>query len=295
MTGEKKYLALDVGGSTIKYGVVHEDFTITGHGSVPTPHDAMENLLRAFKNIYAGLGAGTCGAGISFTATMDAATGYCFGGALEKYTGGANLRNTFQPVFPVPIAVENDGNCAALAEATCGNLRDCSDGIMLVLGTGVGGGLIHDHKILRGNRSCSGEFSYMITDYHSGKTFAEYNGTGGLTGPLSVIKNEPQMDGRRFFEYANGGDADALRILDDFTGHLAVQIFNMQAFYAPERFVIGGGISREPILMESLKRNLNVFYAAHTTLPRAEVMPGKYLDDSNLIGAVCYLRSVFNI
>lgn len=292
---EKQYLALDIGGSAIKYGVVYGGFHIERRGNVPTPRDSMESLLTAMRHIYGETGMDTRGVGISFTATMDAATGFCFGGSLEHFTKGINLTEVLRQAFPVPVAVENDGNCAALAEATYGSLKDCGDAVMLVLGTGVGGGLIHDHKILRGKSSCSGEFSYVITDYSSGRNFAAFNGSRALTEPLAAIKGETGMDGRRFFEYAGLGDADALRILDEFTRHLAVQIYNIQAIYAPERFAIGGGISQNPLLMQCLERNLDALYAKNTTLPRAAVSLGTFMNDANLIGAVCYLQSVHGI
>lgn len=287
----KRYLAIDVGGSAIKYGVVLSDQTILHRGEVPTPHDTMENLLSAYRWIYTQCGDGVDGVGISFTATMDAKDGYCFGGALQQYTGGQNLLSVFQTAFPVPVAVENDGNCAALAEGRYGSLKDCQDAVMIVLGTGIGGGLLHQGQIHRGKRSCSGEFSYVFTNYGMGRNtvWAEHNGTRSLTAPLAKAKGEPDMDGRRFFEYANEGDEEALSILRSFTDFLAIQIFNLQCIYAPDRVAIGGGISRQPLLMEFLQQSLDRFYEHGPCLPRAEVVAAHFRSDANLIGAVCHL------
>lgn len=85
-------------------------------------------------------------------------------------------------------------NCAALAEAWIGNLADCDDGIVVILGTGVGGGIIKDKKLHRGRHFTAGEFSFIFTNnpLYEGrysKILGGQSGYRGLTIPVSNIKN----------------------------------------------------------------------------------------------------------
>ena len=298
----KRYLAIDVGGSAMKYGIVENGTSIPYKSSHETPKDSMESLLQAYREIWADC---ECfgpfdGVAISFTATMDGRTGYCYGGSLEAYTKGINLLETFQTVFPVPVAVENDGNCAALAEGRYGALTDCESAIMITLGTGLGGGLLKEGKIHHGKNSCAGEFSYIFTNAASAfegqpDVWAIHNGNRALTARLSEKKGVPVPDGKAFFQYADAGDADALAVLREFTNYLAVWLFNLQCIYAPDKIAIGGGISRQPLLMQYLQDSLDHFYTrTGVCLPRAEVVSAQFLSDANLIGAVCWWEDYQN-
>ena len=298
----KPFLSIDVGGSAIKYGVITDGTTFLYRSQIPTPKDTMDHLLDAYRTLYADCEAyGPFeGVAISFTASMDGRTGYCFGGSLEKYTKDVNLLEVFQTVFEEPVAVENDGNCGTLAEGRYGSLAGLESAAMIILGSGLGGGLLSNGHIHRGKRSCSGEFSYVFVDMKSAyegrpDVWAIHNGFYGLTLPLAAAKNEPPQDGRHFFELAEAGDADALRILKDYTNYLAVWIYNLQCIYAPEKIAIGGGISLQPLLMQYLQDSLKTFYDRNDLgLPHAEVVPAKFHGSANLIGAVCHWEDFYN-
>ena len=303
----KPFAAIDVGGTAIKYGILTEGTNLIYRNEIKTPRDSMEHLLEAYRFIYedckkqmpAGEEEPFEGVAISFTASMDGRTGFCYGGSLESYTKDVNLLDAFAPVFPVPVAVENDGNCATLAEGRYGSLKDLEAGIMITLGTGLGGGLLKDGKIHYGKGSCAGEFSYIFVNAYTAfegrpDVWAAHNGNHGLTARFAEAKGEEIRDGRYFFEKAQAGDADALRILREFTDYLAVWIFNLQCIYAPDKVAIGGGISRQPLLMEYLQTSLDRFYErTRVCLPRAEVVKAHFLSDANLIGAVCHWQDFY--
>ena len=109
-----------------------------------------------------------------------------------------------------------------------------------------------------------------------------------------MAKGEPLQDGRHFFALAEEGDADALRILKDYTNYLAVWIYNLQCIYAPEKVAIGGGISLQPLLMEYLQNSLKTFYERNDAgLPHAEVVPATFHGSAGLIGAVCWWEDFY--
>ena len=86
------------------------------------------------------------------------------GGAYLHLLEGKSIFEVLKDRCPLPMTIENDGKAAALAEAWKGNLKDCRDGVAIVLGTGIGGGLIKDGKIHRGKHFGAGEFSAIVTD-----------------------------------------------------------------------------------------------------------------------------------
>ena len=292
-----KYLVIDVGGSSVKYGVISEtegEIKLSDTEECPTPRDSLESLLSVFTDIYEKLGEGVQGVGMSFTATMNAMDGYCFEGGLGHYTNGVKLLPILRELFPVPVAVENDGNCGALAEARFGSLKDCETAVAINLGSGIGGGILLNGKIIRGKNSTSGEFSYIYPDYAASgfsKTWASYNGRIALGPVLAERKNLPEMDGREFFRYANDGDEDALAILCDFCDYLAVQLFNLRCVLAPDRISISGGISRQPLLIQYLLESTDRLYEkTGVMLPRPELVLSRFRNEGNLIGAYCWLK-----
>ena len=294
-----RYLVIDVGGSAIKYGILtevsSEKVELSDLHEIPTPRDSLESLLDSFRNIYSWLGEGVSGVGISFTATMDCSDGYCFDGGLGHYTNGVRMLPLLKELFPVPVAVENDGNCGALAEGKFGSLKGCDTAVSINLGSGIGGGILCGGNILRGKNSTSGEFSYIYTDYAFcgfEKTWASHNGRVALGPVLAEKKGLPEMDGRKFFEFANSGDEDALAILREFTDFLAVQLFNLRCVLAPDRISISGGISRQPLLMEYLLESTDRLYEkTGVKLPRPEIVLSAFQGEGNLIGAYCHLKS----
>lgn len=95
------------------------------------------------------------------------------------------------------------------------------------------------------------------------------------------------------FDAVNCGDEDGLAALDSYAHQLAVQIFNLQTILDPERFVIGGGISAQPALLDSIRENLRRMYAVCPyEVPHAEVVACKFQNDANLVGALqCWLAN----
>ena len=100
---------------------------------------------------------------------------------------------------PVPVALENDGKAAALAEAWNGNLKDCQDGIAIILGTGVGGGIIKDRRVYRGRHAAAGEFSYLVT----GGELSIYNAATYTCSTEGFVERGSHYERRRTAEYVH--------------------------------------------------------------------------------------------
>ena len=288
-------LTMDVGGSSIKYALIDADRNLTEHGKVPTPHRSRSAHLDALAGIYQQFRGRVEGIALSYPGIIDSEAGLC------KTTGALELGLDFPLVQElearcgVPVTVMNDAKAAALAEASWGALADCADGIVIVLGTGIGGALIQDGKVRMGRHFSAGEFSTISMDEHVETiehTWCGLNGSSRLIATAACAKgvDPASINGEDVFRWVNEGDPAVCMALDQFTATLARMIRNLQLIFDPERIAIGGGISQQPRLMESLRKNLDYHQrmAAGYGMPEAQVVTCKYFNDANLIGAYAY-------
>lgn len=285
-------LAIDVGGTSIKYALMDANMKILKKGKVPTPYEGLEKYLDTLAEIYRQNGEQAKGIALSVPGIVDSQTGFSFTGGSLRYVENFPLAEQLSEKCGVPVAVENDGKCAALAEAWSGSLKGCRSGIVILLGTAVGGGLIQNGKVYKGAHFSAGEFSFLQLDnrYESlDNVWGMQNGNKRLCAMVAALKklNPADVDGFKVFEYANAGDEDVLKVLDQFTMLVAKMIFNLQCIYDPETIALGGGISREDLLLKYIQKNLDYLYKIFPMqVPRAQLVRCHYFNEANLIGAV---------
>jgi predicted NBD/HSP70 family sugar kinase len=289
------YLVLDVGGSAIKYAIMNEKAEFIEKGSTPTPMDSIEHFIEVVGTIFDKYENRIKGMTMSVPGRIDSDRGYLYTGGNLEYNTDKEIVSILRKRCPVPITVENDGKCAALAEAWLGSLKDCDDGIVVILGTGVGGGIIKDKKLHKGKHFIAGEFSFIFTNNAAFESkfshiWAEQAGVSGLCIPVAKAKDLPieEVDGIKVFQYANSGDEEVLNILDDYCYRLVLQLYNLQYIYDPEKIAIGGGISKQEILLKYIKKNIEKHYnnLEPNIMVKPEVISCEFNNDSNLIGAL---------
>lgn len=296
-----EYLVIDSGGTFIKYAVMNENAEIIEKGKVKTPpHDqyTLEDYLEVLESIYQRYEKTVKGIAMSSPGILDSDTGYCYTGGSLTYISRQNMVELLEERCKVPVTIENDGKCVALAELWKGSLKEVKNGIVLVLGTGVGGGLVINGSLYKGNHFSAGEFSYLAvnegcldqTEGYWGST----NGVDALAKDTSIETGIPQkeLDGIKIFEMANKGDERVLKALDQYTKRLAVQIYNLQTLLDAEVIAIGGGISQQPLLIRYVKKNVEELCEKHPFrnfspfIPTPVVTACRYFNDSNLVGAL---------
>ncbi|MEG0276168.1 MAG: ROK family protein [Coprobacillus sp.] len=288
----KTYLTLDVGGSAIKYALIQEDLEILEKNSVPTPLDSLETFVETIGKLYDQYKDCIEGIAISMPGVIDPDKGFAYTGGALKYIVDLQLVDILKQRCPTNISIGNDAKCAANAEVGFGVLKDVDDAVLIILGTGIGGCLVKDRKVHTGKHFSAGEFSFMYTnaDQHNDhrQVWSIRNGISGLLKRVQdELKTEEKFDGKQIFEMANQGNEDVLRALDLFTKDLAVQIYNIQSIFDPEKVAIGGGISAQPILFECLEKNLEkIVNQFDFPIKHPFVVPCHYRNDANLIGAL---------
>lgn len=289
-----KYLCMDVGGSSIKFAVMDEGLTFYDKGSIPTPYEGTEKYLEVLEEIYHGFEGGVQGIAMSVPGMIDSENGICVTGGNLTYVEQFPLAELLRTRCQVPVTIMNDAKCAALAEVSCGALRDCRDAVVLVFGTGVGGALIKDGRVHMGKHFAAGEFSFIMMDQECDfecSTWAKRSGSERLITMAARARgvNAGGVTGYDVFNWVEEGDELVRKALDKFTRDIAFMIMNLQMMFDPERFAIGGGISRQPLLIEYIQKNLEYYYALFPyTVPKAEVTACQYFNDANLVGALHY-------
>lgn len=290
---ERPYcLCIDVGGSFIKYALADEQRALTEHGRLATPYDGVEAYLQALTSIYRKFAGRVYGIALSVPGIIDSEKGVCRTAGALRYADGLELVRELEQRCGVPAAIMNDAKCAALAEATWGALADCRDGIVIVLGTGIGGALIKNGEVHMGAHFAAGEFSPTLlneTDPSLQGSWASACGNPNLRRMAAAVRGvDPDaISGEDIFRWINEGDEAMLEMLDRFTAPTAYMIANLQLIFDPERFAIGGGISRQPKLLESIRKNLDRYSATGQFfgMPKAEITACQYFNDANLLGA----------
>lgn len=289
-----KYLVLDIGGTSIKYALMTEKLDFLEKGKVKTPKDSIEEFIDVIGNIYDKYKEDIEGMALSIPGILDSDTGYMYTGGALEYNVGRNMVKVLGKRCKTKITIENDGKCAALAELWKGNLQDCENGVVILLGTGVGGGIIKDRRLYKGKHFFAGEFSFIASNINvmtnnDKEWWGTLNGSDGLLDDFARIKNlsTDEIDGITFFWYANNGDKDALDILNRFTYKTALAIINLQCILDADKYLIGGGISEQDILMEYIKKNIDDYHSQFEYFfPKPVVDRCRFRNDSNLIGAL---------
>ena len=185
MADLKKCLCIDVGGTAIKYGLIDAEVNLTDKGEVPTPYDGVEAYLDVLERLYRGVEDKVQGIAMSVPGVIDSENGICVSGGNLRFIENFNLAGELGRRVKVPVTVMNDAKSAAMAEARWGALADCRDGVVIVLGTGIGGALIKDGRVHFGKNFAAGEFSFITM----GRTW-----TAGIT-PGQVRREIPGSAG----------------------------------------------------------------------------------------------------
>lgn len=294
-----KLTVLDIGGTDIKYSVMDESLNRTMEGKRPTPTESQDALLGAIKEIYCSIGEGCEGIAVSMPGMIDSDAGYCRTGGMLAYNQDTFVAKRIEALCGCPAHIDNDGKCAAWAEYTAGSLRGCQNAAVFIIGTGVGGGLIIDGQLVRGKHFSAGEFSFLCRGLSEWGTLEGMVGfSDATTGLLAMLRKEKALsddqplDGKIAFDWIRSGDEVSNRVLRSFTRSIAYEIYNLQMLLDIERIAIGGGISREDLLIDSIRDsyvrliNEEAYPGLHGLVaPTCEIVRCSFGAEANQIGA----------
>ncbi len=296
----KHYLVFDLGGTFIKYALMDEQANILEQDKEPSPLDSLENLYSTLENIAKRFEGKFEGVAISMPGRIDIEKGIAHTGGSFRFIVEENVGEALAKRLGVPVTIANDGKCAANAEIHSGALADVDSGIVIVLGTGTGGGVVLNKKVWMGATGGGGELSAFITDmkrYMEDPSISSYwasiASASGLVGTYAVKKGmdffDNPLDGIQFFEAYDAGDEDAKAALEEFGKMVATGIFSLQSVLDTQRIAIGGGISARKEVTDIIREKVDVAYEISpfpAPFGKPEIVTCKYRNDANLIGAL---------
>lgn len=305
----KQYLLIDIGGTFIKYSLADEQARKISGGKVPTPLTNMDDLLAVIEGFAAPLQGQFVGCAISMPGRIDTKHGIAHtGGVLSSFLWEQPFAAQMEELLGVPVTIANDGKCAAAAEGWTGALAGVENGLVLVLGTGIGGGILLNGKVLMGAHAAAGEVSGLVTDVARMEPddfnltrvekFAEAPLWAGLASATGLIleyarqkhlpEGNPMPTGEEIFAAYNAGEPEAQKALKIFARRVAVGILSLQNVLDVEKVAIGGGISAAEALLPAIQAELDRLFERCTVMPtvKPELVRCRYGNDANLIGAL---------
>lgn len=292
------YLVLDIGGSAIKYACGNLDGTLSMQQEVPTPYGSLEELIDCIDCLKKKID-NAKGIAISMPGVIDTKNGIAFTGGALQYIKDTLLVELLEKKCGVPVTIGNDAKCAGLAELGFGALKGVQEGLVLVLGTGIGGCVIVNGKVHGGKNFTAGEVSCIRTiantDGNREFEFCARNGRFGLLKRVQEqLETKQEFNGKEIFAMACDGNEKVLKALEIFSDEIAAQIFNFQALLDFSKVAIGGGISKQPLLLEYINKSLDkVFSYSGHPLIQPEVVACKYFNEANLLGALYQFKDTF--
>lgn len=292
MIMDKKVFGVDIGGTTIKMGMFSSDGELVDKWEIPTrTEDNGSNILpdiaasitrkreelSVSKDEVAGIGISVPGPvddnGIVHKCVNLGWGVFDIDEEMKKYTG-------------VPVFAGNDANAAALGEVWKGGGKGYKNAVVVTLGTGVGGGIIVNGKILSGSSGAGGEIGHILVNHNETEKcgcgnkgcLEQYASATGIAKIAkkklkeddrpSVMRNARSINGKVVFDAVKAGDELAVEVAEEFGRVLGIGLSIVADVVNPEIFVIGGGVSRAgQIVIDYIEKNYNeyVFHASRGT------------------------------
>ncbi|AXN36709.1 ROK family protein [Latilactobacillus curvatus] len=289
----KNLALLDVGGTTIKYGLWDGAAQqLTKQGAVATPkslnayYDVLTQIVAEFKASDQ-----VVGVAMSTPGAVNKATGIIEGASALPYIHHFEIQDELETRFDLPVVMENDANCAALAEVGSGAAKGLKNVLFMVIGTGVGGSVIVNGQVQHGRHLFGGEFGYMMMN--DGRILSEV-GTAVHMADRYNQEAHTNYSGREVFELADQGDLLAQKEAQVLYDNLAQAIYNLQYSFDPEAIILGGGVSQADFLVPNIEKALQKILKQVDIAPfMPTIRTCQYHNDANLIGAMEDFRRTY--
>lgn len=309
-------VGIDVGGTKIAGGVVDDDGSILASARVESPADDTDAIDRAISGLVDALRRDhdVSAVGVSAAGFVDAARATVLF-APNLAWRDVDLRARLERRTGLPVVVENDGNAAAWGEFRFGAAEELTDDLLMVaVGTGVGGGVVADGALYRGNFGIAGEIGHVrverngrpcgcgllgcLEQYGSGTALeadtraAARQDAAGAAALLELTGGSvAAIDGRMVTEAARAGDAFAQDRLADLGGWLGEGVAGLCAVLDPGVVVVGGGVCEAgDLLLDPLRVSLEQHLTGTGHRPVAQVRAATLGNSAGLVGAADLAR-----
>ena len=249
-------LAIDIGGTMIKYGLVSSDGKILSTNKIKTEASkGLNNILNKIDNIFKGYKENNpVGIAVSGTGQINGMIGKVIGGnPIIPNWIGTNLVKILEEKYNLPIVLENDVNCVALGEKWIGAGKDLSNFICLTIGTGIGGGIILNNQLFRGENFVAGEFGHILIKKGEFEQFAS------TTALIRLVKERTgkTLNGKEIFDLEKKEIVEYQEVISEWIENLTDGLSSIVYCFNPANIILGGGvIGQGEALINRIKNSL---------------------------------------
>ena len=242
-------LAIDIGGTMIKYGLVSSDGEILSTDKIETEAEkGLENILNKIDNIFKRYKENNpVGIAVSGTGQINGIIGKVIGGnPIIPNWIGTNLVKILEKKYNLPAVLENDVNCVALGEKWIGAGKDLSNFICLTIGTGIGGGIILNNQLFSGENFVAGEFGHILIKKGEFEQFAS------TTALIRLVKErtEKTLNGKEIFDLEKKEIVEYQEVISEWIENLTDGLSSIIYCFNPANIILGGGVigQGEPLI-----------------------------------------------
>lgn len=242
-------LAIDIGGTMVKYGLISSDGEILSTDKIETEAEkGLENILNKIDNIFKRYKENNpVGIAVSGTGQINGIIGKVIGGnPIIPNWIGTNLVKILEEKYNLPIVLENDVNCVALGEKWIGAGKDLSNFICLTIGTGIGGGIILNNQLFRGENFVAGEFGHILIKKGEFEQFAS------TTALIRLVKERTgkTLNGKEIFDLEKKEIVEYQEVISEWIENLTDGLSSIVYCFNPANMILGGGVigQGEPLI-----------------------------------------------
>jgi glucokinase len=296
----KKYaIGIDLGGTNLRVALVSSGGQIIKKTKEPTSEEIVDSIFRAADDLFSdeieGIGLGVAG-------LVDKKKGRILISPNLHVVEKIDFINKIKERFNVPVFLENDANAAALGEKWIGAGRDFSNFVLLTLGTGIGGGIVYNKKLLE----VSAEIGHMSINMDGEKCHCGNSGClesyassrAILTNAISILEkgresllkeyysgNFYKLTAEDIYKTALDGDSLARELLRDAGRYLGVGIANIINLMSPDAIILAGGLigAWDIYIQEAIKEASR--RAFKELFDKVKIIPSSLMDDAGIIGS----------
>lgn len=278
----KFYLVVDIGGTHIKYGILNDQREFCYKKTIDTNAllggklliQQVIDIAKQLRNEYDfdRIAIATAGQVNPFTGEIIYASN-----AIPDYIG-LNIKEMIAEQIDVLVSVENDVNCALLAELV--NIPEHKNVVMVTVGTGIGGALYINDRLVVSPSFSAGEVGYMSVNSHP---FQDEASISALIIKAQSILRVSKINGKELFDLANK-NREIKELIDKFYDNLAQGFANIIYLVAPDYLIIGGAISTREEFINEINNRLKKVLPAHI-YENMIIKRAVYNNDAGMIGA----------
>lgn len=297
---EKKYLAIDIGGTGVKYALIHDNgeieyakqFATKDYDDVSSFYEKLFSIVDLYKKDIVGIG-------ISCTGKINEKTGTIVGGVnIMNGWLESPIKQIFKNKYKLPVYVNNDVKCIALSELWHGIGLLQKNFVCIAIGTGIGGAIVDNGNLICGENNFAGEFGHTILNFNGldckcGKKgcFEMYGSMSALIRDIEIATGEI-LKGEEIFAKLKNGDKMYVDLVDKWIFNISMGIVNIVLLLNPKVIVIGGAVSvQKELFIDKIEYIVKSFLTSEHSRD-LEFVSAKNFNNAGMLGAVYGVKNL---